>query len=456
MKLSLNLARRKQAVALVVTIVLGSIVCFLLVSYLFMVDNQDRSVARGQAWNKALVVAEAGIEEALAQLNTTGVSPASLRANLWTTNSNGGLKTNSFATDSSSYVVQIYSTSSVPTIVSTAQVPGPEGSLSLSRTVQVTCTPLSSGPTNLVGAMIVSTFVNFNGGGVNTDSFDSSNTNLFPGGYYNATNALDHGDVVSISPTNTVDLGNGLIRGTVHTPPGVTPTVGASGIVGDKAYVNNSANKGTIESNPSHALQDANYTFPDVPVPSPAGGFWYYPLAGSYKIGSVTYKYLINSSLPYLFDAAHPLDGSVYFNAPNGTVCMVKVTADTKLGSKDVIDIAGGSVNMYVDTANASIPGGIINETGLAKNFNYYGLPSNTSLSFGGNAGFVGRIYAPETTFTLSGGGTKNGLNPDFTGQSVTRSSTMSGGFNFHYDEGSSFTVTNNSSGYKVTSWKES
>ena len=50
---------------LLVAVLLGTV----LASYLLMVRGQNVSVARSQAWHAALAVAEAGIEEALAQLN---------------------------------------------------------------------------------------------------------------------------------------------------------------------------------------------------------------------------------------------------------------------------------------------------------------------------------------------------------------------------------------------------
>ena len=69
---------------------------------------------------------------------------------------------------------------------------------------------------------------------------------------------------------------------------------------------------------------------------------------------------------------------------------------------------------------------------GNAANLAYYGLPSNTTLSFTGNASFTGTIYAPEADFKLGGGGNNT---YDFVGASVTSSVTMNGHFNFHYDE---------------------
>src|SRR6266404_6755260 len=68
--------RKKKLVAgsvLLVTLATCLILGVLMGSYLSMIKSQHFSVARGQAWNSALVVAEAGVEEALAQLNDTNL-----------------------------------------------------------------------------------------------------------------------------------------------------------------------------------------------------------------------------------------------------------------------------------------------------------------------------------------------------------------------------------------------
>ena len=77
-----------------------------------------------------------------------------------------------------------------------------------------------------------------------------------------------------------------------------------------------------------------------------------------------------------------------------------------KFGPKDEIRIpAGNSISVYVSAKNASVGGnGIINDTGVAKNFQYFGLPSNTTLSFSANAAFAGWINAPQADFSLGGG----------------------------------------------------
>jgi hypothetical protein len=91
------------------------------------------------------------------------------------------------------------------------------------------------------------------------------------------------------------------------------------------------------------------------------------------------------------------------------------------------------SLKLYMEGASFQVSGqGVVNETGNAANFYYYGLPSNTELKLSGNAAFVGAIYAPNADFSLGGGGNNN---YDFVGASVTKTVTMNGHFNFHYDE---------------------
>src|SRR5206468_1681807 len=63
----------------------------------------------------------------------------------------------------------------------------------------------------------------------------------------------------------------------------------------------------------------------------------------------------------------------------------------------------GASLAVYVGGASAVSTQ--VNNQGRAKDFSYYGLPSNTSVTFGGNAALIGTIYCPNADFTLGGGG---------------------------------------------------
>jgi hypothetical protein len=138
--------------------------------------------------------------------------------------------------------------------------------------------------------------------------------------------------------------------------------------------------------------------------------------------------------------------------SPNVKV-RLRVTADVQLaGNKDQILIKnGGSMTFYMDAPTFSMQGlGVVNENGNAANFLYLGTTNNTSVNFGGNANFVGAIYAPQADFSLGGGG--NNMY-DFIGASVSRTVTMNGHFNFHYDE--NLRRIGMGRGFVPTNWKE-
>src|SRR5438445_9428828 len=74
--MELDIKEKKNPIAgsvLLVTLATCVILGVLMGSYLSMIKSQHFSVSRGQAWNGALVVAEAGVEEAMAQLNDTNL-----------------------------------------------------------------------------------------------------------------------------------------------------------------------------------------------------------------------------------------------------------------------------------------------------------------------------------------------------------------------------------------------
>src|SRR2546430_17066557 len=65
----LDRRRPQSGGVLIVTLLLASILGFTLGSYLYWVRTQNLLVAESQSWNAALALAEAGIEEAMTQIN---------------------------------------------------------------------------------------------------------------------------------------------------------------------------------------------------------------------------------------------------------------------------------------------------------------------------------------------------------------------------------------------------
>ena len=75
---------------LVISLILGVLLGTTLASYLYWVRTQNLLVAESQAWNSAIAIAEAGVEEGMAQINiNAGTANALAYASSITTNSWG-------------------------------------------------------------------------------------------------------------------------------------------------------------------------------------------------------------------------------------------------------------------------------------------------------------------------------------------------------------------------------
>lgn len=420
-------------VALLICAILG----ILMGSYLQLVNASHFSIARSQAWNRAITVAEGGVEEAMAHLNS-GVDVESLGVNSWTGLGEKMYSKRSVLAEGYADVTIIATNSLNPLIVSRGVVGGALSAPSVARTVAVRAAPKTVG--GVPGAMIVTTTVNFSGFNVRSDSFDSSDPNYSTDGRYDPLKAKDNGDISTTSGTiNDMSLGNAKIKGKVHTGPASQPEIGSNGSVGDKNYVDS----GQLGVQEGHFVDDMIATFPDAVLPDQ---LWMPPVPGTHKIAGHNYKYVLDKSGGYILDRI--LD-SIYVSAKD---VVLYVTTDIKISSRDVITIApGASLTIYMAGPNTTFSGGgIVNLTGQAENCRYYGLPLNTLVDISSNADFVGTIYAPQAAFQLGGGGKTE---YDFIGKSISKSAKMNGNFNFHYDE--KINAGLQVSGYAAKSWTE-
>jgi hypothetical protein len=296
--------------------------------------------------------------------------------------------------------------------------------------------------------MIVMQTYNANGYNVGTDSFDSTV------GPYNPSTAGTNGDVVCVTTNaNSIAVGNGKIQGSIRTPPGgiqgVTATVGSSGSIGDSTWIsggNNGFQTGHFKDD--FMLPD----FPDATLPNVT----FLPPMGGTAPDGLTYSYVLPGG-NYQVDN---LSGSVYVGATN---TVLYITGSMSVGSSggsvkngfappEIHIGPGASLTVYMAGATANIGGnGVVNDTGIASAFAYYGLPTNTQINLTGNGAFYGTIYAPQADFNLKGGGKSS--TDDFTGASITKTTTMTGNFNFHYDE--SLIRLTTLGGFDPVSWTE-
>src|SRR5579859_5463761 len=74
MKLFLTRVDQQRGSTLMVTLFMASLFGMFLFYYLNLIQSQRGFVARSQAWNASIGVAEAGVEEALAQLNPSALA----------------------------------------------------------------------------------------------------------------------------------------------------------------------------------------------------------------------------------------------------------------------------------------------------------------------------------------------------------------------------------------------
>src|SRR5882724_7392491 len=239
MKILFRPGPRNQGSILFLALILSIVMGITLGGYLILTSGQEKSVARSQRWNAALDVAEAGIEEGLAQVNN---SPKDFSANSWTANAGTTFGPENQTLSNGRYSVLV-SGSTTPTIYSTGYVTAPMSGQLLTRAIRVTTQvlPLFNVALGAVGS------INMNGNSAATDSWNSHSTNLSTGGFYDASKTSTNGDVAS--EQGIVNIGNHTINGNLYLGPTATYTSGTNLILGD------------ID-------KDYNVNFPDATLPA--------------------------------------------------------------------------------------------------------------------------------------------------------------------------------------------
>lgn len=416
---------RKRGSVLVISLVTVAILSFTLASYLALLSHENYSVMRSKAWNTAVPVMEAGVEEALTQIHFNGYT--NLAVNGWSMGADGCYhKTRDVGTNGSYCQIAIQPVDP-PVIYSKAYVRAPLSDTTyVAREVKVTTELPSAGGGGLTakGQITLS-------GGATFDSFDSA-----VGPY----NPADHGtNAIALSNTNVagaVYLSGGAIYGMAVTGPGGTIKTSGSAAVGDPTWI--AAGNTGVET--GYSANDANFQFNDVTAPSLGSAFGSFTTVGNTNFagftGMTTSYQVGNISIPAGKCLVINGDVTIYCTDQGNNVVNVS-------GSGFIQLMPGARLTLY-SAGNITVSGGgIVNETGLAKNLSIYGLPTCTQVTYSGGAAFVGTVYAPEAAFTFSGGAGAYGA---FTADSVV----ISGSGGVHYDQDLGRT-----GGYVMASWNE-
>jgi hypothetical protein len=408
------------------TLITALIVCgligIMLVAYIAMVSSQHKFSQRSQVWNNCIPLCEAGVEEALAHLNHINTTNK-FDVNGWTSNSLAFRKTRNW---NGSVTRMAISNDSPPTITVMASLKAPVQSGSLTRTIRVKTKINQRFPNGILskGGIVL-------GGSGKVDSFNSalpgieSDTN----GQYIATKATDRATVVTVANTlNIINVGNMEIYGNIAMGPGGTASMGPTGNVGDTAYNNNPSYDGTIQ--PGHTTDDVNVYVPDAILPTGFGAAAILKPWPSVPtiVGGVTYKHVFDTG-----DYRYTLGN---FNLVLLEKVLIRgnarifIQGQTVIRDSASITIANtnASVEWYANN-NVDIGGsGVINSTGLAKNFSLIGLNTCLSVIYSGTQRFVGTCYAPRADVVLTG-------TSDAYGAVVAKTFKLSGTMGLHYDE---------------------
>ncbi len=436
---------RESGSILMVTVFLAGILGLTLGYYLWLVRAQNVLVAESQAWNSALALAEAGVEEGLAQINVSfGTNYINSAQANWGSSGAGVYGPRSNSLDSGSYSVLLIATNPGPVLIATGYVVAPvlSNGQFISRTIQVTTTTSPAFPYAIGSGHSIS----LNGNNLSMDSFDSSDPNYSTGQMYDPKKRKPGADVAAAA--GFADNGIVQIYGTLRTGPDVTLNLGVGGFVGDLNF------SGPGAESAQYYSSDFNQQFR--PVQSPNTVSFTPPSSGQ---GTNRYvldggNFIINGDLSLNSGEALTVTGSgdsVLFVA--GNVFMAGAQSGPRAPGAASINIAPGcNLLLYVAGTSAALTQ--VNTAGPATTFQYYGLPSNTSLAWNGNTDFIGSIYAPQAKLTL-GSGTSYHHHTlyEFEGACIASSVTLNGRFQFHYDEALKRSLP--PLGFVVSSWRE-
>src|SRR6266498_3994975 len=177
-----------QGSTLLVALLTAAFIGLALASYLWLVSHQNLSIIRSLAWNSAIPVVEAGVEEALTQLHYNNIDH--LAANNWTALDSGWYSKQHYVDSASYYDVAIKQVgppeTAGPIIVSTAYVPAPfvpgASGMVFSQVVTPNSAPYVKRRVRVntvrnplfTGAMLAKGRIDMSGNNVSTDGFDST------------------------------------------------------------------------------------------------------------------------------------------------------------------------------------------------------------------------------------------------------------------------------------------
>lgn len=434
MKPSAHKYRDRKGSVLIVTLILGSAIALALGSFMAVTINTVRMSQRSFYANSSLNLAEAGLEEALYALNTgdwTG----------WSTHSSGAdnrfravgpFNLGQQASGDIAIVVFNATTSPTPTIVAQGESAPSSGAV-IVKQLEVKVRRRSHWATGVVAKENVK----FSGGNVYVDSYSSCDPTYSTGGAYDPSKHRDRGSVASARVVSEVgvDVGNSDVWGYVSTS-------GADVDVGPNGTVRGEDTPGGVKKDPSRITKDfpgAGFELEEAPTSFDS---IYTDISGTATLGTAGTSTTIK--------AANMLN-------TNGNT--IEVYGDVTLYVTNKVDLKGdffvrpgSTLELYVDGDMFVGGNGQVNETGLPENLKIYGTAATAggqTIKLHGNGIMHAAVFAPNANIELKGGGSSGEMSGSVIGNTVT----MTGNYDFHYDE--CLEDASDGNPFAVASWRE-
>jgi hypothetical protein len=410
---------RPEGSVLLITLLVALGLGVVLASYLLMIRAQYVSVVRSQAWHSALTMAEAGVEEALAQLNSVPFTNGVPAGNGWVS-ADGLYQLALPRTLLGGEFGAAYTPNLPPTIYATGYATVPTISATIERVLEVktTVAPLFS-----IGAAVRGA-ITMNGKDLIADSYDSTDQYYSgPGGVYDPSEARENGDIGSVGGILNAD--NLEIHGRVFL-----------GAAATNVWAWNDEVTGAT-------VRDFNADFPEVEAPFESSER--IPQPGN--DGPTNYTYALQE---FNYQTNY-LNGSVFVT--NNANAVLYVTGNANITS--LVVAPGASLTLYIGGGSTTF--GQVVVSGTATNFQYYGLPGNTNITMIGHDRLTGIIYAPNARFR--GGERSPGdafINFDLYGAIIADSIDLRSDFRLHFDESlKNAPAKGPARGFVVSSWQE-
>ena len=430
----------QRASVMITSVVAAAVVTILVGGFASYLSNEYVLNFRSHNWTQSLHMAEAAIEAGFAEFNYQyfkgGNGFTTDRG--WSGSGSTYSKTVSNFTDATGKTVGGFTVTASgvgannPTLQAVGTAKSALGSSTVSRAVKVVIANSTPFPLGLVSK----NRIDLNGNNMYSDSFDSADTTKSTNGRYDVAKRQPNGDVGSNDTLiDTVDVGNADIYGKVFTGVGGTVEMGPSGSVGNTFVEADRATTVAEGESDGYIRHDFYTDIPDAERP-PGSSFWWW-------VGDVNSDATFNGGDWKLGEVK--LDGNETLTI-QGNVRLF-ITGDTSLSGNAKIVISSNATLTVYSRGNMSLRGnGLVNNTGIAANAQFFGRPACTAIDISGNADWIGTIYAPSADLTVGGNGSVYGA---LVGKSVT----LNGNGNFHYDE--ALKTTGGSIGYVVASWQE-